>query len=705
MTTRSFSPDDSKAELGELADEFLTRYRRGENPRISDYANRRPDLAPEIRRLFPTLIVLEKCGTTADAPTRLPSGTAPEQVGEYRIVGRIGEGGMGVVYEAVQEPLGRRVALKFLRTGAAGSVQRERFLRETQAAARLSHPHIVTLYGTGEHDGVPYYAMQMIRGQGLEVRIAAARADGATPTTADQFRWVAGVGIQVADALAYAHQQGVVHRDIKPSNLLLDETDAVWVADFGLAQVEGQDHLTASDGFVGTRLYMAPEQYNGWADPRLDVYSLGVTLYELLTHVAAFEASTPPAIIRRVLDAEVTSPRRVNPAISPDLETIVLKAIAAEPAHRYQTATALADDLRRFTEGRPITARRTTTAERVWRWGKRNKLAAGLLVALALVMMATTVASVWTAVRFDRHRKESDAARATIEQQFADSQRADRQAKEQLSLYLLRTAQAELSARRAGGRAQALAALREAAILSRQLDLPPENRTALRSEYVAALATIDIAVRPGQSWELPSANEGLPLGYARDGTRYAVGDRKGEVSIRDAATNREMNRLRATGGTIHHLRFSPGGRYFAGLQDAQLRVWDLSDGKPIPINGRVTGEAFDFHPDDSVVAFADDAKKIHLCPLRSGDRRTIGPLALQPTGFRFDPTGARIAAYRQNERAVHVIAVSDGKTTRFPLPQGVWCVAWSPDGSRFAAGGAEGAVFVCHRGRRATNRS
>ncbi|MCI0699935.1 MAG: serine/threonine protein kinase [Planctomycetia bacterium] len=236
MTTRTYSPDDPHAELSELADEFLNRYRRGENPRISDYANRRPELAAEIRRLFPTLVVLERCGSTVDAPRRLPTVDAPERVGEYRIVGRIGEGGMGVIYEAVQEPLGRRVALKFLRAvGPVGSIQRERFLRETQAAARLVHPHIVTVYGTGEHDGVPYYAMQMIHGRGLDKRIEEAQKAALKPATAEQFRWVAEVGIQVGEALTYAHQHGVVHRDIKPSNLLLDEDGTVWVADFGLA--------------------------------------------------------------------------------------------------------------------------------------------------------------------------------------------------------------------------------------------------------------------------------------------------------------------------------------------------------------------------------------------------------------------------------------------------------------------------------------
>ena len=164
MTTRPSPPPDPLVELDALAGEFLARYRRGENPRVSDYANRRPDLASDICRLFPTLLVMEQCETTTVAPRLLPTGTAPEQVGEYRILGKIGEGGMGVVYEAVQESLGRRVALKFLRSTASGRVQRERFTRETQAVARLAHPNVVTVCGTGEHDGAPYYAIQLIRG-------------------------------------------------------------------------------------------------------------------------------------------------------------------------------------------------------------------------------------------------------------------------------------------------------------------------------------------------------------------------------------------------------------------------------------------------------------------------------------------------------------------------------------------------------------
>ncbi|MCI0705450.1 MAG: hypothetical protein L0241_30690, partial [Planctomycetia bacterium] len=457
--------------------------------------------------------------------------------------------------------------------------------------------------------------------------------------------------------------------------------------------MEGQAHITAEGGMVGTRLYMAPEQYNGWADPRTDVYSLGVTLYELLTHTAAFEAATPEAVVRRVINAEVAPPRRLNPAIPLDLETIVLKAIAAEPTHRYQTAEALTDDLRRFVSGQPITARRLTTTEKVWRWARRNKLAASLLIALGAVMFATTVASVLVAVQFDDMRKESERKREIIEDQFAAQQRAERKSKEDLSRYLLRTAQAELATKRAGGRPQALAALREAAALSRELDLPPENRAALRREYIAALATIDIARRPDRTWELPGGEE-LPLGYSADGTRYAVAERPGEVLIRNTATNQEVLRIGEPGGLIRNLRFSRGGRYLAGVQNGKLKVWTLEDGKRIQAYGRVLRETFDFHPAESAIAFVDATLKIQLCQLRGSERQVVGKLSFYPERLRFDPAGNRLAACVFTEPVVHVIAVSDGTETVFPVPKGAWCVAWSPDGNRFAAGGADGVIYL-----------
>ena len=224
---------------------------------------------------------------------------------------------------------------------------------------------------------------------------AAVAAAISAPAGTRYWRSVARIGIQVADALEYAHQQGTLHRDIKPANLLLDNRGTVWIADFGLAKLEDLDDLTHSGDMVGTLRYMAPEQFEGKADARSDVYNLGLTLYELLTLRPAFDEKDRRRLIRQMTQEEPPRPRKLNPAIPRDLETIVVKAMAGDPGHRYQTAGELAADLRCFLEDRPIRARRASLAGRLWRWCRRNRAVAALAgTALALLVAVAVVASV-----------------------------------------------------------------------------------------------------------------------------------------------------------------------------------------------------------------------------------------------------------------------------------------------------------------------
>src|SRR5262249_34643807 len=191
------------------------------------------------------------------------------------------------------------------------------------------------------------------------------------------------------DALPHAANQGVLHRDIKPSNLLLDDTGNVWVTDFGLAKAAGDgDDLTHTGDIVGTMRYMAPERFNGQGDLRSDVYSLGLTLYELLVLQPAFGEADRNKLVKQVMHDEPGRPRELNRAVPRDLETVVLKAIARDPAHRYQTPGEMADDLKRFVEDRPVRARRISPAEKLWRWCRRNPLPAGLLAGIVLVFLA-----------------------------------------------------------------------------------------------------------------------------------------------------------------------------------------------------------------------------------------------------------------------------------------------------------------------------
>jgi serine/threonine protein kinase len=343
----------------------------------------------------------------ATPAVELPPGTV---LGNYHIRREIGRGGMGIVYEAEQRSLGRRVALKVLpRAATLDPMQLRRFQQEAQAAAQLQHTHIVPVYEVGSGDGLQFYAMQLIDGRSLadwlKTGSAATPHDQAQSTdtaTAAQTtaapvpdrppeppwdcRTIARLGLQAAEALDHAHQHGVLHRDIKPANLLLDRSGELWVTDFGLAKSESVGDLTRTGDVVGTLRYMAPERLDGWSDPRSDVYSLGLTLYELLTRRPAFGELAPERLVQRILHDEPPRPRKLNPLVPTDLETIVLKAIAKEPGQRYRSAGEMAEDLRLFLADRPIRARRITPFGRLWRWCRRKPalatLSAALLVAL-----------------------------------------------------------------------------------------------------------------------------------------------------------------------------------------------------------------------------------------------------------------------------------------------------------------------------------
>jgi serine/threonine-protein kinase len=481
--------------LGQLAEEFLERYRLGERPALAEYAARHPDLAEQIRELFPALVLMEDVRpgppTAAGAAAESAGAGSPRRLGEYRIVREIGRGGMGVVYEAEQESLGRRVALKMLPPGAAAHPRHvERFQREARAAARLHHTNIVPVFAVGEEGGTHYYVMQYIEGRPLDevlaelrrlrdragpragaapdpepaapdgkpssaavarslwhgrVRAAPAHdppeaggADGparpagtvippppsdppgkarGTPASSGLLsdahrpyaKSVAHLGAQAADALEYAAGQGVLHRDVKPSNLLLDVWGTVWLTDFGLAKAAGTPDLTRTSDVLGTLHYMAPERFRGQADVRSDVYALGLTLYEMLALRPAFGDGGQEQLIGQITSEGPPRLDRVNPHLPRDLVTIIHKATAREPADRYPTAGALAEDLRRFLDDRSILARRVRFHELAWRWCRRNPTMAGLLAGSLLLTTALVFGGVWLALQQAQRRHAVDA--------------------------------------------------------------------------------------------------------------------------------------------------------------------------------------------------------------------------------------------------------------------------------------------------------
>jgi serine/threonine protein kinase len=477
----------SDAVLDALVEEFVARLERGEEPSVEDFVRRQPDRADELRQLLPAARVMASLGSTG-AVTEPPNRRVPPELrdlGDFRLQREIGRGGMGVVYEAEQLSLGRRVALKVLPFATVlDPRQLQRFKNEARAAATLDHPHIVHVYSVGQDRGVHFYAMQLIEGQSLaevlsELRESmspitmpfnrdpeAVRREALGPDalpSADSgsrlnnastvrnnkrstewsqggrayFQQVARWGIQAAEALEYAHQLGVVHRDIKPSNLLLNAEGKLWVADFGLAMTRADTGLTMTGDVLGTLRYMSPEQalgQRGVVDQRSDVYSLGITLYELLALRPAFEQAHRAELLRRVELHDPPPLRHVAKAVPAELDTIVFKAINKDPASRYLTAKDLADDLQRFLNDQPIRARAPTWRDRALKWSRRNKgpLVAALIV--LVVLSAGIVGTTWGLVRSERARLAEIQHRQLAqesERKALAAAAAEKQAKEQ----------------------------------------------------------------------------------------------------------------------------------------------------------------------------------------------------------------------------------------------------------------------------------
>jgi hypothetical protein len=388
------------AALADLVEGFIDRLNDGEPVDPREFAAEHPEHAELLRELLPAASTMAGLRRSAlrDASPASPPRLGSDVLGGYRIVREIGRGGMGVVYEAERASDGRRVALKVLSFSPGADPRRiERFRIEGRAAAALDHPHIVPVFEIGRDETVHYYAMQLVEGCSLAAVIRGERAG--LPSVLGP-REAARLALQAAEALAHAHSLGVVHRDVKPANLLLDPGGHLWVADFGLARFLDGDDLTLTGDVMGTLRYLSPEQAEGrgMLDPRTDVYGLGATLYELTTLRRAFDGQGREDLIRRIARDEPIAPRRIDPTIPRDLETIVSKAMAKGADDRYSTAAEFAEDLRRFLDGGPILARRPGPSRRVARWARRNRAAvtiATVVLALFLIGTGAGLALVW----------------------------------------------------------------------------------------------------------------------------------------------------------------------------------------------------------------------------------------------------------------------------------------------------------------------
>lgn len=389
--TTAVPPPGSEDLFESAAADFTHRLRSGQRPTVEEYARRHPEIADLIRELLPTIAAVEQAKTVGNTSGgRAVQIKTPERLGDFRIVREIGAGGMGIVYEAVQESLGRNVALKVLPPQMLLDERRvRRFEQEARLAAQLHHTNIVPVFGVGHDEGLHYYVMQRIDGEGLDAAIIKQKGGKFAPQK------VAEIGRAAALALQSAHRQGVLHRDVKPANILLDQSEHVWITDFGLAQALEADGVTTQAHVAGTLRYMPPERFHGISNARGDVYSLGVTLFELACGRTPFRGTSSVELMQQITAGSLPHLRSIDPAIPRDLETIVAKATAREPTGRYADAGEMADDLGRFLEGMPIRARRVSAAERAWRWCRRNRsTAAALLLALASLVSLTIVSLV-----------------------------------------------------------------------------------------------------------------------------------------------------------------------------------------------------------------------------------------------------------------------------------------------------------------------
>jgi serine/threonine protein kinase/WD40 repeat protein len=609
---------------------------------LEDFCRRHPELAGEFRSLAEAKCILHQSEPAESWPI-------PQRLGEFRIVRRVGEGGMGEVYEAVQESLGRRVAVKIIRQGRVSPDKRERFLREQRVLAQLHQTHIVPIHTAGVEGPLQYFAMPFIDGAplhhvvrtisrmetsssgrktptlgrlaGLAARnhegsktphAAAAASEGQesqsvdhtldfVPRSAvgedwlphgnqrpeplvlstDYFRSVAEVMADAAEAVQYAHGAGVLHRDLKPSNIMVDSAGGCWLIDFGLAAFlngavkhkEGSpeerpsEPLTVS-GVLGTPQYMAPEQCDGKADVRTDVWGLGVTLYELLTLRRAFDGDSDGAIRKLILAAEPRSLRACVGNVPADLAAICRKSLRKDARERYATAAEFAADLRRWLRLEPTIARPARTPRRVWLWARRNNGWAAAIVALILLVIVA-LGHLWASL----------------------SEVEDRERQRQQENLLMQFEQVRLRPHAAGWFDDLQKRAKE--IVDLRKGVKSEN---LRDQYAAALAGLEAKPLPG----LPT--EASSVAFSKDGKRLLIGGFTGDDGVpREAAKVWEMGvfepqkstqpgsgpvAFRASDGAA--LQFVPDPRDWFTLRlwnvdkQALVREFKLADKPPPP---------------------------------------------------------------------------------------------------------------------------
>jgi len=634
------------------------RQQAGESPQVEQYAAAFPAHRSIIDAVFGHA-----------GPASIPPEPATGRFGDYELLEEIARGGMGVVYRARHISLDRIVALKMILAGPLASTEDvERFLREARTGADLQHTNIVAIHDVGEHAGQHFFAMDYVAGTSL----AALARDGPLPA-----RRAATYLEIVARAVHYAHQRGTLHRDLKPSNVIIDAADQPRITDFGLAKrIRPGAGLTVSGQVLGTPSYMPPEQAMGDGEafgPASDVYSLGATLYELLTGRPPFHGASTVDTLLHVLDNDPVPPRLLNPSVPRDLEVICLKCLEKEPRRRYATAQTLAEDLQRFLADQPIRARPIGPLGRLRRWCRRRPMLAGMTAALATALLAGTAVSTHFAVE------------ATRSAAVAESKTAE--ATDRLWHAYLAQAQAARRSGRPGQRFDSLEALAAATAIRPS----PE----LRDEIIACAALTDL--RRVRNWPAPN-----PLVAVGDttGQRYVVSTNKSTLSLRSVDDNRELAVLAGPDGRVMDYAFSADGSRLAVsfLVDdrRECHVWSPVSGSAVwhtPLGAEFV--SMSFSPDGQSLALLGIDGQVRICAADTGQPLRAWACAPSPTALCFDPTGQTIAASRWQSQVVQILDADTGEVLQsLKHPCGVYRVGWHPDGRFLAVPCGDANIYV-----------
>ena len=617
---------------------------------------------------------------------RGPNGSLPPALDRFELLEEVGSGGFGTVWRARDTRLGRVVALKVPHQTLRGALgQLERCRREARAAAQLRHPGVVTVHEVAEFDGLPVLVCDFVTGGSLRDLVRSRRL---------AFREAAALVAEVAEAVDYAHGMGLVHRDLKPANILLEAAGGgtigrPLVTDFGLARREDVDATLTQEGeILGTPAYMSPEQAAGRGhevDRRSDVYSLGVILYELFTGRLPFSGSAA-ALVRQVLADEPAPPRKLAPDLPRDLETVCLKAMAKEPARRYQTARDLADDLRRWLGDEPVRARPAGRVERAWRWCRRNRWVAGLTAAVFVLLLAVTATAVWAAFQADaRARAEADARNELA-----------------FNLYLRNIPRAQEEALRGDWG--------EAEVLLGAIDRDcPERLRGWEYDYLRRLPDAPLREATGRVSGGISAN--LDLAFSPDGRLLAApgpreqagGGSRETVTVWDLTTGEQRYLPRHAGRPGHTAQvlcvaFRPpdGGLLASAGKDGRVRFWNPATGEPVgePLTAH-DGKSIDglaFSPDGRLLATIGADEKVRLWDVGTGPKKRAEFDTVYKKHARmlrrvaFSPDG-RFFAYGGAGNTVRVWDVAAGEE-KLSLPGHkdlVYAVEFSPQGDRLVS--------------------